>query len=78
MELSVERNATLARRWALSRFGLLWPGGRACARRDTWTKRLYVKAAGLSDPVSTLSGGNQQKVVLAKWLATEATGADRR
>jgi rhamnose transport system ATP-binding protein len=69
MELSVERNATLARRWSLSRLGVL---GRAAERREArlWTKRLYVKAADLSDPVSTLSGGNQQKVVIAKWLAT--------
>ena len=34
MELSVERNATLARRWTLSRLGLLWPGGRAERRPD--------------------------------------------
>jgi rhamnose transport system ATP-binding protein len=32
---------------------------------------LQVKAARLSAPVSTLSGGNQQKVVLAKWLSTQ-------
>jgi rhamnose transport system ATP-binding protein len=30
-----------------------------------------VKAPRLAAPVSTLSGGNQQKVVLAKWLATQ-------
>ena len=70
MELSVERNATLARRWSLSHLGLL---RRSAERREarTWTRRLYVKAASLADPVSTLSGGNQQKVVLAKWLATK-------
>jgi rhamnose transport system ATP-binding protein len=70
MELSVERNQTLPRRWKLSSFGFL--GGtaeRAAAR--TWSERLQVKAADLSHPVSTLSGGNQQKVVLAKWLATD-------
>jgi len=70
MELSVERNATLARLWALTRLGLLWPG---TERRDaqSWTQRLFVKANAPADPVSTLSGGNQQKVVLAKWLATK-------
>jgi rhamnose transport system ATP-binding protein len=69
MDLSVERNATLTRRWELSRFGMLWGG---TERRDaqTWTQKLRTKYARLSDPVSTLSGGNQQKVVLAKWLAT--------
>lgn len=33
--------------------------------------RLAVKTASLDAPVSTLSGGNQQKVVLAKWLARQ-------
>jgi len=36
-----------------------------------WSKRLQVKTASQQYAVSTLSGGNQQKVVLAKWLATE-------
>ena len=69
MELSVERNANLPRRWALTRAGLLFGGAERNAAR-TWTQRLQVRAARLTDPVSTLSGGNQQKVVLAKWLAT--------
>jgi ribose transport system ATP-binding protein len=34
-------------------------------------KRLQIKVASLNLPVSSLSGGNQQKVVLAKWLMTE-------
>jgi rhamnose transport system ATP-binding protein len=70
MELSVERNATLPRRWSLSRFGLLLGGAERRATRR-WTDRLQVKAARLRDPVSTLSGGNQQKLVLAKWLSTQ-------
>jgi rhamnose transport system ATP-binding protein len=70
MELSVERNATLPRRWKLAGFGLLFGGSERRSAQD-WARRLQVKAAKLADPVATLSGGNQQKVVLAKWLATE-------
>ena len=36
-----------------------------------WAQRLQLKYANIDDPVERLSGGNQQKVVLAKWLATE-------
>ena len=38
---------------------------------DKWTKVLQTKFENINDPVERLSGGNQQKVVLAKWLATE-------
>src|SRR5262249_28333713 len=34
-------------------------------------RRLQIKVPSLGHPVSSLSGGNQQKVVLAKWLMTE-------
>ncbi|GLU48550.1 sugar ABC transporter ATP-binding protein [Nocardiopsis ansamitocini] len=70
MELSVERNATLTRRWALSRFGWLRRSTEERTARE-WTRRMQVKAGSLSDAVATLSGGNQQKVVLAKWLSTD-------
>lgn len=36
-----------------------------------WIGELAIKIGRPEDPVSTLSGGNQQRVVLAKWLATE-------
>ena len=36
-----------------------------------WIDQLGIKIGRQDDPISTLSGGNQQKVVLAKWLATE-------
>ncbi|HYJ67460.1 MAG TPA: sugar ABC transporter ATP-binding protein [Nocardioidaceae bacterium] len=69
MELSVERNTNLTRRWDLSRLGLL-NRRRERSSAQEWTSRLRVKSAGVTAAVSTLSGGNQQKVVLAKWLAT--------
>jgi len=36
-----------------------------------WVREFSIKIGDARDPVSTLSGGNQQRVVLAKWLATQ-------
>jgi simple sugar transport system ATP-binding protein len=36
-----------------------------------WVSDLKIKTANVENPVQTLSGGNQQRVVLAKWLATQ-------
>jgi rhamnose transport system ATP-binding protein len=69
LDLSIERNATLPRARRLARFGLLLGGAERRSAKE-WTDRLQTKLHRLSDPVGTLSGGNQQKVVLAKWLAT--------
>ena len=41
------------------------------ALADEYAKRLQVKAFSWKQPVETLSGGNQQKVVIGKWLATQ-------
>jgi rhamnose transport system ATP-binding protein len=70
MDLSIQRNVTLPRSGALASLGFLWGGGE---RKEAahWTKRLQTKYRSLSDAAGTLSGGNQQKVVLAKWLATK-------
>lgn len=38
---------------------------------DESIKRLSIKTAGSHQVVNTLSGGNQQKIVIAKWLATK-------
>ena len=70
MDLSVARNATLTLRKQLARFGLI-DGRRERSAAEDWTSRLQVKTGSQRSSVSTLSGGNQQKVVLAKWLATE-------
>jgi ribose transport system ATP-binding protein len=67
---SVERNLTLALLRRLSRGGLL-DDGQGAAIAERYVARLGIRTRSLDTPVRRLSGGNQQKVVLAKWLATE-------
>jgi rhamnose transport system ATP-binding protein len=74
MDMSIERNMGLtqlkALRRATGRGGLISRKVERDRAAD-WGLRLQLKYARLSDAVGVLSGGNQQKVVLAKWLATE-------
>ena len=70
MDLSIARNATLTRMGALARGGIIRSRSERRLAND-WAQRLQLKFHKLDDPVGFLSGGNQQKVVLAKWLATE-------
>jgi rhamnose transport system ATP-binding protein len=72
MDMSVQQNVALASLGRLRRAGLI----RASAERELaadWAVRLKIKYGRLKDPVATLSGGNQQKVVLAKWLGRHPT-----
>ena len=67
MDMSVQQNMALASLRRLRRAGLI----RSSAEREfaaDWALRLRIKYGRLTDPVAMLSGGNQQKVVLAKWL----------
>jgi ribose transport system ATP-binding protein len=70
LEMAVRENTTLASLNRASRAGF-----RNRRREDEiagrMTKQLDVKTPGLNQLVQYLSGGNQQKVVLAKWLALE-------
>ncbi|MFD8260559.1 sugar ABC transporter ATP-binding protein [Streptomyces griseoluteus] len=69
MDMSIERNIGLTGLRSTVRAGLMDRGAERSRALD-WAVRLKVKYARIADAVGTLSGGNQQKVVLAKWLAT--------
>ncbi|MBQ0825469.1 sugar ABC transporter ATP-binding protein [Streptomyces tagetis] len=66
--LSVRENIALAALPRLSRFGLV-SEARVDAVVDTFVRRLRIKASSPHQKVGELSGGNQQKVLLARWLA---------
>jgi len=70
MDMSVQQNVALASLGNLRRGGLIRAGAERAMASD-WAARLKIKYGRLTDPVATLSGGNQQKVVLAKWLGRQ-------
>jgi rhamnose transport system ATP-binding protein len=72
MNFTIFANITLSILQQVSRLWLINPG-REQRIASTYAKQLDVRSAGLEQLVNTLSGGNQQKVVLSKWLATNPT-----
>jgi rhamnose transport system ATP-binding protein len=68
--MSISRNATMAVLPELTPGGLLRPW-RELALTRRFMEQLRIKASSPSQVVQSLSGGNQQKVVLSKWLAAE-------
>jgi rhamnose transport system ATP-binding protein len=67
--LPIFQNISLPSLRRTSRSGVLRLAEEFRLARD-YTQRLDLRAASLDQDVGTLSGGNQQKVVIAKWLAT--------
>jgi rhamnose transport system ATP-binding protein len=70
IELPIYQNISLPQLSRLNPRGVL-NDAREWALADEYAKRLQVKAFSWKQPVETLSGGNQQKVVIGKWLATQ-------
>ena len=69
-ELSVRENLTLALLPRLTRAGVV-DEGRQAAIVAQFIKQLDIRCAGPEQPVGQLCGGNQQKVLLARWLCTD-------
>jgi ribose transport system ATP-binding protein len=67
LSASVKFNISLASMKLVSILGLI-QAGKDVALAQTMSKRLNVKTPSIQQRVGLLSGGNQQKVVLAKWL----------
>ncbi len=67
LSLSVADNVTLSKLKGFGPFGMVLPGSQDRATRR-WLKRLDIRCLGPRQPVSSLSGGNQQKVALARLL----------
>jgi len=71
LRLSVKENILLASLDRLARFGVLDPATES-ATAERFVEDLRIKTPGIEQQVVNLSGGNQQKVVLSKWLCSEA------
>lgn len=71
LELSIKKNITLSILNRIAKFGFIM------SKKETEITNKYQEALGIKTPsieqsVKNLSGGNQQKVVLSKWLATDS------
>ena len=68
LDLPIGVNISLPQLGALARMGIVRRGPETVLAEEQ-RRRLGIRAPGIATPVGSLSGGNQQKVVLAKWLA---------
>jgi rhamnose transport system ATP-binding protein len=70
-DLSIRENVTIANMSAVSRFGVISHKQELSVVNDL-VPRLRLKYNSSEQTISSLSGGNQQKVLLSRWLATNA------
>lgn len=70
LRLSIRDNIVVTRLSDVSRFGMVqWPVATSVA--DQFMRLLGIRAASVLQPVGLLSGGTQQKVLVARWLAVK-------
>jgi ABC-type sugar transport system ATPase subunit len=70
MQMSVKENSTFAILGRVAKFGFI-DGARERGSIAPIFEELKLKAASADAPVASLSGGNQQKVLLARWLLAD-------
>jgi rhamnose transport system ATP-binding protein len=70
LEMSIRSNMTLASLNKLSKNGMLQKNAE-CELAQKFAERLHLKAPSIETLAKNLSGGNQQKVALARWLVTK-------
>ena len=71
LPMGVADNVSMAALGSMTR-GIVVDRAREAQKIDEMAQKLKIKFGRLGDAVATLSGGNQQKVVIAKWLLTGA------
>lgn len=68
---SVADNLNISCRRFFKRWGVFRHAGREADNAKTYIQRLSIKTPNHRTPINTLSGGNQQKVIVGRWLAEE-------
>jgi ABC-type sugar transport system ATPase subunit len=69
MNLEIYKNMSIAELPFMQKFGVSEKAEQRMV--DSYVDQLDIRLASINEPVSSLSGGNQQKTVLARWLATD-------
>jgi ABC-type sugar transport system ATPase subunit len=69
LDMGVAENISMASLQEVSRWGLI-QREKEIKQAESYIHSLSIKVSGASIPAQTLSGGNQQKVALARWMAT--------
>jgi ABC-type sugar transport system ATPase subunit len=71
LESSIADNISSVKGGPLRRMGVVMRRGQMRRRAEHWREELKIVTASTGLPAGSLSGGNQQKVVFAKWLEAE-------
>ncbi len=69
MNLEIYKNMSIAELPFMQKFGVSEKAEQRLV--DSYVDQLDIRLASINEPVSSLSGGNQQKTVLGRWLATD-------